>query len=139
MSFAKRQKEYRDLRGKILAEVRAGLKGHSVRFNDLTLRDGHQSLFATRMSTAQIASVIDDIVRCGFYDMEIWGGATLDVCLRYLDENPFERLGMITEAAKGHTFTRALCRGVNLFGYQPYPPDIVRDFCLAALHLRCAE
>jgi pyruvate/oxaloacetate carboxyltransferase len=85
------------------------------------------------MNGAQIERVLQDIVRCGFYDMEVWGGATLDVCLRYLDEDPFERLGMITAAAKGHTLSRALCRGVNLFGYQPYPPDVVRDFCLAAL------
>jgi pyruvate carboxylase subunit B len=133
MSFTGIQKEYMDLRHKALADVRASLKGRSVRFNDLTLRDGHQSLFATRMTGKQIARVVHDIAGCGFYDLEVWGGATLDVCMRYLNENPFERLGMITAAAKGHSLTRALCRGANLFGYQPYPADIIRDFCLAAL------
>ncbi len=133
MTFADIQREYTDLRHKALAELRSDLKGRSVKYNDLTLRDGHQSLFATRMTGGQIARVVNDIARCGFYDMEVWGGATLDVCLRYLDENPFERLGLITAAAKGHSFTRALCRGVNLFGYAPYPADIIRDFCLAAL------
>ena len=133
MSFAKINKSYRDLREKALSEVKANLKGAVIRFNDITLRDGHQSLFATRMNSRQIAEVVDDIARCGFYDLEVWGGATLDVCLRYLDENPFERLGMITAASKGHSLTRALCRGANLFGYQPYPADIIRDFSVAAL------
>ena len=133
MSFAQIQGDYMDLRQKALAEIKTSLKGRSIQYNDLTLRDGHQSLFATRMTGKQIARVIDDIARCGFYDMEIWGGATLDVCMRYLDENPFERLGMITAAVDGHSFTRALCRGANLFGYQPYPADIIRDFCLAAI------
>ncbi len=133
MSFSEIHGEYTDLRTRALHEVKESVKGRSIHYNDLTLRDGHQSLFATRMTGKQIARVVDDIARCGFYDMEIWGGATLDVCMRYLDENPFERLSMITGAAKGHSFTRALCRGANLFGYQPYPPDIIRDFCLAAL------
>ncbi len=133
MSFAEIQGDYKDLRQKALSEVRKNIKGRSVKYNDLSLRDGHQSLFATRMTGEQIAKVVDDIARCGFYNMEVWGGATLDVCMRYLDENPFERLGMITDATKGHSLSRALCRGANLFGYQPYPADIIRDFCLAAL------
>jgi pyruvate carboxylase subunit B len=133
MTFAKIKKEYMDLRQKALSEIKSNLKGKSVRFNDLTLRDGHQSLFATRMTGEQIARIVTDIARSGFYDMEVWGGATLDVCMRYLDENPFERLGMITAACKGHCLTRALCRGANLFGYQPYPADIIRDFSVAAL------
>ena len=133
MSFAQIQKEYMGLRQKALSEIKSNLKGKSVRFNDLTLRDGHQSLFATRMTGEQIARIVEDIARSGFYNMEVWGGATLDVCMRYLDENPFERLGMITDACKGHCLTRALCRGANLFGYQPYPADIIRDFSVAAL------
>ena len=133
MSFADIQKDYMDLRQKALSEVKSNLKGKSVRFNDLTLRDGHQSLFATRMTGGQISRVVGEIARSGFYDMEVWGGATLDVCMRYLDENPFERLGMITEACRGYSLTRALCRGANLFGYQPYPADIIRDFSVAAL------
>jgi len=132
MSFGKIHKEYKDLRHKALHEVKQNLKGHSFRFNDLTLRDGHQSLFATRMTAEQIMRVLDDITGCGFYDMEVWGGATLDVCMRYLDENPFVRLGMITDVTKGRSLSRALCRGANLFGYQPYPKDIIRDFCIAA-------
>ncbi len=133
MSFADIQNEYTDLRQKALHEIKQNLRGHSIRYNDLTLRDGHQSLFATRMTGKQIAKVVDDIARCGFYNMEVWGGATLDVCMRYLDENPFERLGMIADALKGHSLSRALCRGANLFGYQPYPADIISDFSLAAI------
>jgi len=133
MSFADIHGEYTGLRQKALSLVKSHIKGKSIRYNDLSLRDGHQSLFATRMTGKQIAKVVDDIARCGFYNMEVWGGATLDVCMRYLDENPFERLGMITDVTKGHSLSRALCRGANLFGYQPYPSDIIRDFSLAAL------
>lgn len=133
MDFDGIHNEYLTLREKALSEVRDSLRGKSVRFNDLTLRDGHQSLFATRMTGEQIARVVEDIARSGFYNMEVWGGATLDVCMRYLDENPFERLGMITRVCKGRSLTRALCRGANLFGYQPYPADIIRDFSVAAL------
>jgi pyruvate/oxaloacetate carboxyltransferase len=134
MSFADLNKKYLSLRNKAISEVKDILAGKSVRFNDVTLRDGHQSLFATRMTGAQIARVVNEIASCGFYDMEVWGGATLDVCLRYLNENPFERLAMITSATKGRALSRALCRGVNLFGYQPYPDDIIRDFVSASIN-----
>jgi pyruvate/oxaloacetate carboxyltransferase len=133
MTFPELEKKYKTIRTKALKDVKESVKGRTIRFNDLTLRDGHQSLFATRMSGKQIARVVDDIASCGFYDLEVWGGATLDVAMRYLDENPFERLGMITKASKGKSLSRALCRGVNLFGYQPYPDDIIRDFSSAAI------
>ncbi len=96
---------------------------------DITLRDGQQSLLATRMSTDQILRLMPLILDTGMRTMEVWGGATLDSAMRYLDEDPFERLRkMADEAGPSGCKLRALSRGQNLFGYDPYPDDIVRDF-----------
>ncbi len=100
-----------------------------VEFIDLTLRDGQQSLLATRMSGAQVLRLMPLILDTGMKTMEVWGGATLDSAMRYLDEDPFERLGLMAEKAVPYECRlRALSRGQNLFGYDPYPDDIVRDF-----------
>lgn len=100
-----------------------------VEFIDVTLRDGQQSLLATRMSGDQILRIMPLIIDTGIRIMEVWGGATLDSAMRYLDEDPFERLERIAEEASPYNCRlRALSRGQNLFGYDPYPDDIVRDF-----------
>ena len=101
----------------------------SVEFVDLTLRDGQQSLLATRMSTEQVLRLLPLILNSGVKLLEVWGGATLDSAMRYLDENPFTRLEKMSDLAKPYNAgLRALSRGQNLFGYDPYPDDIVRDF-----------
>jgi len=101
----------------------------SVEFVDLSLRDGQQSLLATRMSTEQVLRLLPLILNTGVNLMEVWGGATLDSAMRYLGENPFSRLQKMSDMAKPfNTGLRALSRGQNLFGYDPYPDDIVRDF-----------
>ncbi len=101
----------------------------SVEFVDLSLRDGQQSLLATRMSTDQVMSLLPLILDTGIKLLEVWGGATLDSAMRYLGENPFTRLEKMSEIAKPYNAgLRALSRGQNLFGYDPYPDDIVRDF-----------
>ncbi len=116
-----------------------GFEGHSTRmvprgcgrieFIDVTLRDGQQSLLATRMSGEQILRLMPLILDTGMKTMEVWGGATLDSAMRYLDEDPFERLGWMAEKAASYGCRlRALSRGQNLFGYDPYPDDIVKDF-----------
>ncbi|MCK4806859.1 MAG: carboxylase [Candidatus Aegiribacteria sp.] len=100
-----------------------------IEFIDLTLRDGQQSLLATRMSGAQVLRLMPLILDTGMKTMEVWGGATLDSAMRYLDEDPFERLERMTETAGSYECRlRALSRGQNLFGYDPYPDDIVKDF-----------
>jgi len=76
-----------------------------LRITDTTLRDGHQSLWATRMRTEDIMKIIDVIDNVGYYSLECWGGATFDVCLRFLRENPWERLRLIKSKAR-----RRLCR-----------------------------
>ena len=101
----------------------------SVEFVDLTLRDGQQSLLATRMSTEQVLRILPHILETGVKLLEVWGGATLDSAMRYLGENPFTRLQKMSEIAKPYNAgLRALSRGQNLFGYDPYPNDIVKDF-----------
>ena len=96
---------------------------------DLTLRDGQQSAFATRMSQAQIDRVLPYYKDAGFYAMEVWGGAVPDSVMRYLGENPWDRLEIIKAEIGNSSKLSALSRGRNLFGYNPYPDEIIEGFC----------
>lgn len=96
---------------------------------DLTLRDGQQSAFAARMSQAQIDRVLPIYKEAGFYAMEVWGGAIPDSIMRYLGENPWERLEKIKAAVGDASKLTAISRGRNLFGYNPYPENIIKMFC----------
>jgi oxaloacetate decarboxylase (Na+ extruding) subunit alpha len=98
-----------------------------LRVTDTTLRDAHQSLWATRMRTDDILSIVDVIDNVGYYSLECWGGATFDVCLRFLRENPWERLRQIKAKAK-NTPLQMLLRGQNLVGYRNYADDVVERF-----------
>ena len=101
-----------------------------VTFNNTVLRDGHQSLAATRMTTAQMlpaAPILDEI---GFNGLETWGGATIDSCLRYLNENPFDRLRALKKAAP-RTPQIMLLRGQNIVQYTSFPDDVVAAFVRA--------
>ncbi|MFO7998174.1 MAG: pyruvate carboxylase subunit B, partial [Bacteroidales bacterium] len=98
-----------------------------LRITDTTLRDGHQSLWATRMRTRDIINIIDTIDNVGYYSLEVWGGATFDVCLRFLRENPWERLRLIKARAK-NTPLQMLLRGQNIVGYKNYPDDLLDRF-----------
>lgn len=102
-----------------------------IRFCSVDLRDGQQSLIATRMRTDEVVSVIKKMDKVGFDSIEMWGGATFDVMLRYLRENPFERLRRCKEAAP-NTPLRMLFRGQNVVGYRQYADDIVEHFAKAA-------
>ena len=97
-----------------------------IRITDTTLRDAHQSLWATRMRMDDILPVIDLIDRAGYYSLECWGGATFDVCLRFLRENPWERLRQIKARCK--TPLQMLLRGQNILGYRNYPDDVLVRF-----------
>lgn len=103
------------------------MKKNTLRITDTTLRDGHQSLWATRMRTSDIIDIIDIIDQVGYYSLEVWGGATFDVCLRFLRENPWERLRLIKSKAK-NTPLQMLLRGQNIVGYKNYPDDLVDRF-----------
>jgi pyruvate carboxylase subunit B len=104
---------------------------HSVHITDTTLRDAHQSLIATRLKTEDmipIARAIDDI---GFFSVEAWGGATFDSCIRFLNDDPWERLRSLHGELK-KTPIQMLLRGQNLVGYRHYPDDVVEKFVEAA-------
>ena len=103
-----------------------------VQFTETVLRDASQSLVATRMSYEQFKPILETIDQAGYYSVECWGGATFDVCLRYLNEDPWERLRRIREAMP-NTKLQMLLRGQNILGYKHYPDDIVRRFVRASV------
>ncbi len=100
---------------------------------DLTLRDGQQSLFATRLRQEQIDRVLPFYKDANFYAMEVWGGAVPDSVMRYLNENPWVRLQTIKKAVGDVSKLTALSRGRNLFGYTPYTNEIIDGFCKNAI------
>lgn len=96
-------------------------------FTDTTLRDAHQSLWATRMRLADMLPVLEQIDNVGYHSLEMWGGATFDVCLRFLNEDPWERLSEIRKRVK-KTRLQMLLRGQNVVGYRNYPDDVLDEF-----------
>jgi len=98
-----------------------------IKIQDLTFRDGHQSLFATRVRTEDLLHVAELMDQVGFYSMEVWGGATFDVMHRYLGEDPWERIRVLKKHITKTPFSMLL-RGQNLVGYRNYPDDIVETF-----------
>jgi len=98
-----------------------------VKITDLTLRDGHQSLLATRMRTEDLLELAPDMDNLGLWSMEVWGGATFDVMTRFLNEDPWERLRLLRKAAP-KTQLQMLLRGQNLVGYRNYADDVVKAF-----------
>ncbi len=98
-----------------------------VRITDLTLRDAHQSLFATRMLTADMLPPAAQLDAAGFWSLETWGGATFDSCIRFLNEDPWERIRQL-KAAMPKTPMQMLLRGQNLLGYRHYADDVVEAF-----------
>lgn len=99
----------------------------AVLFNNTVLRDGHQSMAATRMTTAQMLPAAPILDGMGFNGLETWGGATIDSCLRFLNENPFDRLRALKKAAP-KTPQITLLRGQNIVQYASFPDDVVEAF-----------
>ena len=102
-----------------------------VLITDTILRDAHQSQAATRMTTEQMLPVLDQLDEIGYYSLEAWGGATFDSCLRFLNEDPWERLRTIKSHLK--TPIQMLLRGQNLLGYKHYSDDVVEKFVEASI------
>lgn len=103
-----------------------------VQFVETVLRDANQSLMATRLPCATFEPILETMDKAGYYAVECWGGATFDVCLRYLNEDPWERLRKI-RAKMPNTKLQMLLRGQNLLGYKHYPDDVVRRFVQCAV------
>ena len=104
-----------------------------MKIRDLTLRDGQQSLFATRLSQGEIDKLLPYYENAGFYIMEVWGGAIPDSVMRYLDQSPWDRLRACSKVMKGKSLLSALSRGRNLFGYVPYPDYVLEGFYKEAI------
>jgi oxaloacetate decarboxylase alpha subunit len=103
-----------------------------VKIMETILRDGHQSQAATRMRLDEMLPVAEQMDKVGYYALEVWGGATFDSCLRYLNEDPWERLRAIRKAIP-NTKLQMLLRGQNLLGYKHYADDVVDLFCKKAI------
>src|SRR4030065_1542095 len=98
-----------------------------TRITDTILRDSHQSLLATRMRTEDMLEIAPMLDKVGYWSLEVWGGATFDTCLRFLKEDPWERLKTLRKVIP-NTRLQMLLRGQNLVGYRHYPDDVVRKF-----------
>ncbi|CAH2214521.1 Oxaloacetate decarboxylase, alpha subunit [Tepidibacter aestuarii] len=98
-----------------------------LKITETALRDGHQSLIATRLTTDEILPILEVMDKANYHAMEVWGGATFDACLRFLNEDPWQRLREIRKRVK-NTKLQMLLRGQNLLGYKHYPDDIVEKF-----------
>ncbi len=98
-----------------------------VKITETVLRDAHQSLIATRMTTEQMLPIVDKMDQVGYHSVECWGGATFDSCLRFLKEDPWERLRKLRDGFK-NTKLQMLFRGQNILGYSPYSDDVVEYF-----------
>ena len=107
--------------------ARRSAKGNPVGITELVLRDGHQSLIATRMRVDDMLPICETLDQVGFWSLEVWGGATFDACVRYLREDPWERLRKLRRALPNSRL-QMLLRGRNLLGYRPYADDVVDAF-----------
>ncbi|MCR4882420.1 MAG: oxaloacetate decarboxylase subunit alpha [Clostridiales bacterium] len=114
-----------------------------VKITDTILRDGHQSQAATRMRTDEMLPACEKLDKVGYYSLECWGGATYDSCIRFLNEDPWERLRLLRKALP-NTQLQMLLRGQNLLGYRPYSDDVVEFFVKKAVEngidiIRCFD
>jgi pyruvate carboxylase subunit B len=103
-----------------------------IQITDTTLRDAHQSLIATRMRTRDMLPVVEELDKVGFFSLEVWGGATFDSCIRFLNEDPWDRLRDIRDKCK-NTRLQMLLRGQNLVGYRHYADDVLKEFIRLAV------
>ncbi len=104
-----------------------------VKITETVLRDAHQSLLATRLTTNEMLPIVEKLDQVGYHSLEMWGGATFDACLRFLNEDPWERLRKIRKAAK-NTKLQMLLRGQNLLGYKHYADDVVSEFVKKSIY-----
>ena len=98
-----------------------------LQITDTILRDAHQSLLATRMRTKDMLPIAEKLDRIGYWSLEVWGGATFDTCLRFLKEDPWERLRTLRKAIP-NTRLQMLLRGQNILGYRHYADDVLETF-----------
>lgn len=105
------------------------MRKRPIKITDTTLRDAHQSLWATRMTTNEMLPIVEKMDKIGYWSLEVWGGATFDVSLRYLNEDPWDRLSELRRRVK-NTKLQMLLRGQNIVGYRNYPDDLLEAFVI---------
>ena len=105
-----------------------------VKITETVLRDSHQSLVATRMTTEQMLPILEQMDKVGYHSLEAWGGATFDSCMRFLNEDPWERLRKIRAEVK-NTKLQMLFRGQNMLGYRHYSDDVVQGCSLCETYV----
>lgn len=107
-------------------------ENQKVGITDTSLRDAHQSLMATRMKISEMMPILEVMDQIDYHSLEVWGGATFDACMRFLDEDPWERLRLLRKNLK-NTKLQMLLRGQNLVGYRHYPDDVLEEFIKKAV------
>ena len=105
----------------------ADIEKKPIKITETILRDAHQSLIATRMPTEFMLPILDKMDKVGYHSVECWGGATFDASLRFLKEDPWERLRLLRKGLP-NTKLQMLFRGQNILGYRPYADDVVHYF-----------
>ncbi len=110
----------------------AGSKNRRIGITETALRDAHQSIMATRLRTGDMIPIAEKMDEVGYHSLEVWGGATFDSCMRFLDEDPWERLRTLRKCFK-KTKLQMLLRGQNVVGYRHYADDVVREFVKRAV------
>ena len=105
----------------------AAIEKKPIKITETVLRDAHQSLIATRLTTEQMLPIVDKMDKVGYHSVECWGGATFDASLRFLHEDPWSRLRKFRDGFK-NTKLQMLFRGQNILGYRPYADDVVEYF-----------
>jgi len=108
------------------------VKKRKIGITDTSLRDAHQSLLATRMRLVEMLPVVELMDQIGYHSLEVWGGATFDACMRFLDEDPWDRLRQLRRGLK-NTRLQMLLRGQNIVGYRHYPDDVLAEFIKKAV------
>ncbi|MFQ5892413.1 MAG: pyruvate carboxylase subunit B, partial [Candidatus Methanofastidiosia archaeon] len=98
-----------------------------IKITDTTFRDAHQSHLATRLKTKDLLKIAEKMDEVGFFSCEMWGGATFDSCLRFLKENPWDRIKLLKQKMRKTPF-QMLLRGQNIVGYKHYPDDVLESF-----------
>ena len=106
-----------------------------LKITETVLRDAHQSLIATRMTTEQMLPIVDKMDKVGYHSVECWGGATFDASLRFLKEDPWERLRKLRDGFK-NTKLQMLFRGQNILGYNHYADDVVEYFVQKSIGIK---
>ena len=110
----------------------ADITAKPVKITETILRDAHQSLIATRMPTELMLPIVEKMDKVGYHSVECWGGATFDACLRFLKEDPWERLRKLRAGFKNSKL-QMLFRGQNILGYKHYADDVVDLFCAKSI------